>query len=384
MTHTFLRGVATGAAPPSAAPNCDLHRWADGLRHGLPKFTGLATFFRQPFRDTLAGLDVALVGVPYDSGANHPGTRLGPREIRNKSSVIRRVNQATGVRPFDLCAVADVGDAWVSRPYAVSTVEPTDGLRACHDEIQAFYNQLCAAGVSPVTAGGVRQGESVSPLYHSLLVTTPAYLAPQDHSISLPILRALRKAVGQPLAMMHLDAHCDTAPPDEIGAATGSRYPNYTPFSCAVEEGLIDPKRVIQIGIRGPTSTGRMLSKDFGFRVVEMEEFYDARARSIGQLARSLMGDAPVYVTFDVDALDPAYALGTGSPEDGGLTTLEAQILLRSLRGARVVGTDFVCCSPVWDTTNNTPRVAANMMFEQLCLVAEARSKFGRPFKSST
>lgn len=163
--HTFLRGVAT-----AAAPNCDLHRWADGLRHGLPKFTGLATFFRQPFRDTLAGLDVALVGVPYDSGANHPGTRLGPREIRNKSSVIRRVNQATGVRPFDLCAVADVGDAWVSRPYAVSTVEPTDGLRACHDEIQAFYNQLCAAGVSPVTAGGVRQGTVVLSQV-SLLVT---------------------------------------------------------------------------------------------------------------------------------------------------------------------------------------------------------------------
>lgn len=180
--------------------------------------------------------------------------------------------------------------------------------------------------------------------------------------------------------MVHLDAHCDTAPPDEVAASTGSRYPNYTPFSCAVQEGLLDPGRVIQIGIRGPTSTGRMLSKEFGFRVVEMEEFYDAGARAIGALARSTVGDAPVYVTFDVDALDPAYAVGTGAPEDGGLTTLEAQLLLRSLRGARVVGTDCVECSPVWDPTGNTPRVAAVMMFEQLCLVAEARSKFGSPF----
>ena len=217
-----------------------------------------------------------------------------------------------------------------------------------------------------------------APLLFSLAVHRPA--GGQDHSISLPILRALRAAVGRPLAMVHLDAHCDTAPPDEVGAATGSRYPNYTPFSCAVEEGLLDPSRVIQIGIRGPTSTGRMLSRDFGFRVVEMEEFYDTGARKVGALARSLVGDSPVYVTFDVDALDPAYALGTGSPEDGGLTTLEAQLVLRSLRGTRVVGTDFVCCSPVWDPTGNTPRVAAVMMFEQLCLVAEARQKYGSPF----
>ena len=194
------------------------------------------------------------------------------------------------------------------------------------------------------------------------------------------MLRALRRAVGRPLALVHLDAHMDTAPPDEVAASVGSRYPNYTPFSCAAEEGLIDPARVIQIGIRGPSSGGRMLSRDLGFRVVEMEEFYDLRARAVAAEARALVGDAPVYVTFDVDALDPAYALGTGSPEDGGLTTLEAQILLRGLRGANVVGADFVCCSPLWDPTGNTPRVAANMMFEQLCLVAEARQKYGSPF----
>jgi guanidinopropionase len=385
------RGVATscasasagGSGPPPSPPNLELHRWGEGLRHGLPKFSGLATFFRQRFSETLEGVDVALVGVPFDGGANHPGTRLGPREIRNKSSVVRRVNQATGVAPFDSCRVADVGDAWVARPYGVSPSEPTDGLRSSHDEIQAFFAAVAAAGATPVTAGGVRAPSTGGCAVLSVVTVCPSNSGPvtrQDHSISLPILRALRAAVGRPLAMVHLDAHCDTAPPDEVGAATGSRYPNYTPFSCAVEEGLLDPSKVIQIGIRGPTSAGRMLSRDFGFRVVEMEEFYDAGARKVGALARSLVGDTPCYVTFDVDALDPAYALGTGSPEDGGLTTLEAQLLLRSLRGSRVVGTDFVCCSPVWDPTGNTPRVAAVMMFEQLCLVAEARQKFGSPF----
>ena len=157
------RGVSTSSAAAAAStpppPNLELHRWASGLRHGLPKFSGLATFFRQPFSDTLEGVDVALVGVPFDGGANHPGTRLGPREIRNKSSVVRRVNQATGVAPFDTCSVADVGDAWVSRPYAVSPSEPTDGLRSSHDEIQAFYAAVCVAGASPVTASG----ETASP-----------------------------------------------------------------------------------------------------------------------------------------------------------------------------------------------------------------------------
>lgn len=147
-----------------------------------------------------------------------------------------------------------------------------------------------------------------------------------------------------------------------------------------MEEGLIDPKKCIQIGIRGPSSGGRMLSRELGMRVIEMEEFYDMRARAVGAEARALVGDTPTYVTFDVDALDPAYALGTGSPEDGGMSTLEAQIVLRSLRGARIVGTDFVCTSPVYDVTGNTGRVAAVMAFEQLCLVAEARKLHGKPW----
>lgn len=348
----------------SAAGTEQLQRWSSGLDSGLPKFTGLSTFFRTPLASSLEGVDVALCGVPYDSGANHPGTRLGPREIRAKSGMVRRLNQATGIDPFQLARVADVGDAWVQRPYALASgppppgspsAEPLDPLRGPHDEIQRYYNKLTEAGCSPVSAGG-------------------------DHSVSLPILRALRRAVGRPLAMVHLDAHQDTAPPGEVYASTGSRYPNYTPFSCAAEEGLIDPARCIQIGIRGPSSGGTMLSRSLGFTVIEMEEFYDRRARSVAAQARELVGDSPVYVTFDVDALDPAYALGTGSPEDGGLTTLEAQLVLRGLRGARVVGTDFVCTSPVYDSTGNTPRVAAVMMFEQLCLVAEARKIHGRPF----
>ena len=358
LAQSRARGFAT-AAPPSQTA-----RWSTALDSGLPKFSGLSTFFRTPLASSLEGVDIALCGVPYDSGANHPGTRLGPREIRNKSCVVRRLNQATGIDPFRLARVADVGDAWVQRPYALArgppppgspVAEPLDSLRGCHDEIQRFYNTLTEAGCSPVSAGG-------------------------DHSVSLPILRALRRAVGRPLAMLHLDAHQDTAPAHEVFESTGSRYPNYTPFSCAAEEGLIDPARCIQIGIRGPSSGGTMLSRSLGFTVIEMEEFYDRRARSVAAQVRELVGDAPVYVTFDVDALDPAYALGTGSPEDGGLTTLEAQIVLRGLRGANVVGSDFVCTSPVFDSTGNTPRVAAVMMFEQLCLVAEARKLHGMPF----
>lgn len=213
--------------------------------------------------------------------------------------------------------VADVGDAWIEKLYALQpdSYPPPDGsppreldtLRGPHDEIQAFYNMVCDAGASPVTAGG-------------------------DHSVSLPILRALRRAVGRPLAMVHLDAHPDTAPPDEVFNSVGSRYPNYTPFSCAAEEGLIDPTKVIQIGIRGPSSGGKMLSEELGMRVIGMEEFYDLGARKVAEEARALVGDSPVYVTFDTDALDPAFALGTGSPEDGGLTSLEAQIVLRRAR----------------------------------------------------
>eukprot|EP00271_Cylindrocystis_brebissonii_P006874 TRINITY_DN19759_c0_g1_i1.p1 TRINITY_DN19759_c0_g1~~TRINITY_DN19759_c0_g1_i1.p1 ORF type:complete len:462 (-),score=34.53 TRINITY_DN19759_c0_g1_i1:253-1638(-) len=324
--------------PPASL---ELHRWQNPLDHGVPKFSGLPTLLRAPLAHNLDEVDIALVGVPFDSGASHPGTRFGPREIRLKSSMLRKRHGSTGVAPFSLCRVADVGDVILQRPWS--------GVESGLSEIAAFYDPICQKGISPLTAGG-------------------------DHSITLPILRALAKKMG-PVGLVHLDAHMDTSDLSESEETMGSKYWNGTPFSNAVEEGLLDPLRTVQIGIRGPVSSAKMHSEEWGMRVVPMEEFHELGPKKVAEIARKVVGGGPTYITFDVDALDPAYAPGTGSPEDGGLTTLEAQLLLRGLRGLNFVGADFVCCSPPWDTTGNTSRVAANMMFEMLCLLAESRSK---------
>eukprot|EP00898_Chlorokybus_atmophyticus_P001183 jgi/Chlat1/2065/Chrsp17S00162 len=258
--------------------------------------------------------------------------------------MLRRTNGATGVAPFALCNIADVGDAWLSHPWS--------GVSSAHSEIEGFFRRIAARGVSPLTAGG-------------------------DHSVTLPILRAIAgyRGEGERMGLIHLDAHMDTSDTRESEESMGSKYWNGTPFSCAVEEGLIDPTRTIQIGIRGPVGGGTMISKKVGMRVVYMEEFYEMGPKAVALEALRVVGDGPVYITFDVDALDPAYALGTGSPEDGGMSTLEAQLFLRGLRGLNLVGADFVCTSPAYDPTGNTPRVAANMMFEMLCLLAESRAR---------
>ncbi|MGB0751229.1 MAG: agmatinase [Gammaproteobacteria bacterium] len=299
-----------------------------------PRYTGLATFMRAPYDPQMNGVDVALVGVPFDGGVtNRTGARHGPREVRNQSSLMRRINQATGVCPYDLVRIADIGDAVVQKPFE---------LESSLEEIADFYRAIHSRGVVPVSAGG-------------------------DHSITLPIMRAL--AADGPIGMIHFDAHCDTG--DDY---LGSKFHHGAPFRRAVEEGLLDPKRCIQIGIRGAVNDRDIwsFSHESGMRVIYMDEFYRMGVDAVVEEACSIVGDSPTYLTFDVDGLDPVFAPGTGTPEVGGFTTLEAQIMLRGLRGLNLVGGDVVEVAPPFDPSGTTALTGATMMFEILCLVAES------------
>lgn len=302
-----------------------------------PRYTGMPTFMRAPYKETFDQVDIGMIGVPFDGGVtNRPGTRHGPREVRNQSSLMRRINQATGVCPYDLCRVADLGDAWVEEPFE---------LIGALKEIGAFYQKVVAAGVVPLTAGG-------------------------DHGISLPILRALGEK--KPVGMVHIDAHCDTG-----SNYLGSNYHHGAPFARAVEEGVLDPKRVVQIGIRGGINDKDIwaFSHESGMRVIYMEEAHQMGLEAVIAEAKRVVGDGPAYLSFDIDSLDPVYAPGTGTPEIGGFTSLEALLMLRGLRGLDFIGGDVVEVSPPFDPSGVTALTGASIMFEILCLLAEAFSK---------
>jgi guanidinopropionase len=303
-----------------------------------PRFTGIPTFMRAPLASSLENLDIGLIGVPTDLGVtNRAGARHGPREIRNASSLMRTFNLALGVNPYELCRIADLGDVRFAHLY---------DLECQVEEIAAFYKGVHAAGILPVSAGG-------------------------DHSITYPIFRGI--AAKTPVGMVHIDAHCDT-----WGEFYGSKFTHGAPFRLAVEDGLLDPKRTIQIGIRGGQNflDGIEFSRSRGMRVVLIEEFAALGVKGVIDLARKVVGDGPTYISFDVDGLDPVYAPGTGTPEIGGITTLEAQTLLRGLRGLNLIGGDVVEVAPPFDQTGNTALVAATMMFEILCVVADRQ--FGK------
>lgn len=307
-----------------------------------PRYAEIATFMRAPLARTLVDVDIGLIGVPTDLGVtNRPGARHGPREIRNASSLMRGFNLALGVNPYELCRVADLGDVRLSHRY---------DLEKQVEEIAAFYRMVHAAGVRPVSAGG-------------------------DHSITYPIFKAI--AADAPIGMVHIDAHTDT-----WGEFFGSKFTHGAPFRLAVEDGLLDPKRTIQIGIRGGQNymDGIEFSLSHGMRVVFMEEFAARGVEQIIEEARRVVGEGPTYVSFDVDGLDPVYAPGTGTPEIGGITTLEAQRLLRGLRGLNLIGGDVVEVAPPYDQTGNTALVGATMMFEIICLIADRHfGAGGRP-----
>lgn len=309
-------------------------RDSDADPMSAPRFSGVATFLRRPLVHDPSEVDIALVGVPFDGGVeNRAGQRHGPREIRNMSSLTRALHHVTRVNPFELCRVGDMGDVPLNCP--------TD-IDSAHADITRFFRRLHAAGAVPLSAGG-------------------------DHSISLPILRAI--ASDRPVGMVHIDAHTDTC--DE---ESGCRYTHGTPFRRAVEEGLLDANRSVQIGIRGAQTTeeGWDFSIESGMRVIFMEEFSKMGVEAAVDEARRVVGEGATYVTFDVDGLDPAFAPGTGTPEVGGLTTVEAQALLRGCGGLDLVGGDVVEVSPPFDPSGNTALVGATMMYEILCVLAES------------
>jgi guanidinopropionase len=299
-----------------------------------PRYVGIPTFMRAPFAEDWSGLDIGLIGIPFDGGVtNRTGARHGPREVRNQSSLMRKINQSSGIAPYELCRIADIGDAWVESPFH---------LESSLDEIAAFYRRVHDAGVVPVSVGG-------------------------DHSVTLPILRGIARE--RPVGLVHIDAHCDTG--DDY---LGSKFHHGAPFRRAVEEGLLDPRRTIQIGIRGSLNDRDLwrFSYESGMRVVPMEEVYERGVKDVIAEARRVVGSGPTYVSFDVDGLDPVFAPGTGTPEVGGLTTLEVQLLVRGLRGLDLVGGDVVEVAPPFDPSGVTALVGATMMFEILCVVAEA------------
>jgi guanidinopropionase len=296
-----------------------------------PRYTGLATFMRAPYREDFSGVDIGLIGVPFDGGVtNRTGTRHGPREVRNQSSLMRKINQASGIAPYELCSVADLGDAWVQRPF---------NLESSLAEIAGFFAKVHAAGVMPLSCGG-------------------------DHSISLPILRAI--AASEPVGMVHIDAHCDTG-----SNYLGSNYHHGAPFSRAVEEGLLDASRTVQIGIRGGVNDREVwhFSHQSGMRVIYMDEYHEMGLKAVIAEARRVVGDGPTYVSFDIDSLDPAYAPGTGTPEIGGLTTIQALEIIRGAWGLDLVGGDLVEVSPPYDPSGNTALTGANLLFEMLCVL---------------
>ena len=298
-----------------------------------PRYMNIATFMRAPMIDDPSDFDIALVGVPYDGAVtNRAGARHGPREVRNASSMMRAIHPTTRVNPYELRRVGDGGDVPFTRVYE---------LEAAHKDIEAFFAGFKAAGVVTLAVGG-------------------------DHSVTLPILRGLTS--GSPVGLIHIDAHTDTW--DEF---MGSRYNHGAPFRRAVEEGLIDPSRTVQIGIRGAQNSmdGWEYSEATGMRVIFMDEVTRMGAEAVAEEARRVVGDGPTYLSFDIDSLDPAFAPGTGTPEVGGLTTIESLTLLRALRGVPLMGADVVEVAPPFDPTGGTSLIAATLLYELLCLVAE-------------
>ncbi|GGF61463.1 guanidinopropionase [Mameliella alba] len=299
----------------------------------LPRFAGVPTFMRLPhltpdhprFKD----VQIGLVGVPWDSGTtNRPGPRHGPRQLRDASTMIRAQHAANGVRPFEAANCADLGDV------GPNPADIPDSMA----RITAFYTQLRQAGIRPLTAGG-------------------------DHLTSLPVLRALAK--DGPLGMVHFDSHTDLF----HSYFGGTMYTHGTPFRRAVEEGLLDPKRVIQIGIRGTMydSEDRDFAAANGIRIVPIEEFFARGVAEVMEEARATVGSAPCYVSYDIDFVDPTFAPGTGTPEVGGPNSYQALQVCRELEGLDIVGADLVEVSPPFDQSGGTAFLGVSIMFELLC-----------------
>lgn len=299
--------------------------------NAMPRSGGIATMMRLPHAENAQGLDVCFVGVPFDLGtSNRSGARLGPRHVRAESALLRPYNMATRAAPFDSLQVADIGDVAIN-PYNLA-----DSIQRIEDAYDAILEHDCI----PISLGG-------------------------DHTITLPILRAIAKKHG-PVALVHVDAHADVN-----DTMFGEKIAHGTPFRRAVEEGLLQCDYVTQIGLRG---TGYE-ADDFdwcrqqGFTVVQVEECWHRSLAPLAAEIKARIGDRPVYITFDVDGIDPAYAPGTGTPEVGGLSVAQGLELIRGMQGLNIVGADVVEVAPCYDNAGVTSLLAANLAFELLCVL---------------
>lgn len=296
----------------------------------MPRFGGITSLFRLPVHSGAEGLDIALIGVPLDCGtSNRAGSRYGPREIRAESVLVRPYAMATGAAPFDSFQIGDTGDVALN----TYSLEKSVGI------IEAHFDAVLATGAKTLAMGG-------------------------DHTITLPILRAQAKRHG-PLAVVHVDAHADMN--DHM---FGESVTHGTVFRRAIEEGLIDPQAMVQIGLR---ATG-YAADDFdwarrrGVRVVAAEDcWYRSLDPLMTEVREQIGRERPVYLSFDIDGLDPSVAPGTGTPEPGGLTASQGLEIIRGVFGLELVGADLVEVSPPYDATGNTALLAANLMFEMLC-----------------
>lgn len=298
----------------------------------VPRFAGHATFMRLPAVPSAAGLDIALVGIPWDGGTtNRAGARHGPREVRNLSSLMRAAHHVSGVAPFRIANIADVGDL------PVNPINLPDGLAL----IEQGMRGIVATGALPLSVGG-------------------------DHLTTLPVLRAL--AGGRQLGLIQFDAHSDT----NDTYFGDNPFTHGTPFRRAIEEGLLDPRRVVQIGIRGSlyAPDEHAWAREQGIRIIYIEEVARRGAEEVMEEARRIVGEGPTYVTFDIDAIDPSMAPGTGTPEAGGLTTREALAMLRLLEGVNIAGADVVEVSPPFDLGGMTALAGATVLFELMCVMA--------------
>jgi guanidinopropionase len=303
-----------------------------------PRFADVATFLRARRMEISSQIDIALIGVPFDLGVNfRSGARHGPAAVREASRIIRQVHPTSGIAPFRLCNVADVGDA------PVNALDPAGSIGL----IEASIRRVHDAGAIPIAIGG-------------------------DHTVPLPILRVI--AGKGPVGVVQFDAH-----PDTLDEVLGTKINHATTFRRGVEEGLIDPQRMLQIGLRGSrfSEDDAIWGKKAGMRVITIEE-YEAIGRDavIREIDR-VLGDGPAYITFDIDGLDAAYAMGTGVPEVGGYSVRDAQMMIRSLQGKNLVGADICEVAPMFDPTGQTALNAANLLFEITCVVADSRARLG-------
>jgi guanidinopropionase len=301
----------------------------------MPRFADVATFLRTRRMDISPDIDIALVGVPFDMGVNfRSGARHGPAAVREASRIIRQIHPTSGIAPFRLCNVADVGDA------TVNALDPAGSIGLIEESIRRIHG----AGAIPIAIGG-------------------------DHTVPLPILRVLAR--DRPVGVIQFDSH-----PDTLDELLGTKINHATTFRRGVEEGLIDPRRTLQIGLRGSrfSEDDAIWGRKAGMRVITIDEYEAIGRDAVVREIDRVLGDGPVYITFDIDGLDAAYAMGTGVPEVGGYTVRDAQVMIRSLQGKNLIGGDICEVAPMFDPTGQTALNAANLLFEMVCVIAHSRA----------